>query len=68
MHKLELVRLLTGKEAEAITRTLAMMAYNLAIGRVLEKGGVEGFTELMLETIPKFYRLVTRDHFETAVA
>jgi len=68
MHKLELVRLLIGKEAEAITRTLAMTAYNPAIGRVLEKGGVEGFTDLMLETIPKFYGLVTRDHFESVHA
>ena len=31
------VQLLTGREAEAIIRTLAMMAYNPAIGRVLEE-------------------------------
>lgn len=68
MDRLELTRLLTGKEPEAITRTLAMMAYNPAIGRVLEKGGVDRFADLMFETIPKFYGLVTRDHFESVHA
>lgn len=68
MDKLELTPLLTGKEPEAITRTLAMMAYNPAIGRVLEKGGVDRFTDLMCETIPKFYGLVTRDLFESVHA
>ena len=62
MEKLELTNLLIGKEPNAITRTLAMMAYNPAIGRVLEKGGVDRFADLMVETIPKFYGLVTRDH------
>lgn len=32
-----------------------MMAYNPAIGRVLEKGGVDRFADLMVETVPKFY-------------
>jgi hypothetical protein len=68
MERLELTRLLTGKEPDAITRTLAMMAYNPAIGRVLEKGGVDRFADLMFETIPKFYGLVTRDHFESVHA
>ena len=68
MDKPELTRLLAGKEPEAITRTLAMMAYNPAIGRVLEKGGVDRFADLMLETIPKLYGLVTRDHFESVHA
>ncbi len=68
MDKPELTRLLARKEPEAITRTLAMMAYNPAIGRVLEKGGVDRFADLMLETIPKLYGLVTRDHFESVHA
>jgi len=68
MDKLDLSKLLTGKEPEAITRTLAMMAYNPAIGRVLEKGGVDRFADLMVETVPKFYGLVTRDHFESVHA
>jgi len=68
LDKIDLTRLLVGREQEAITRTLAMMAYNPAIGRVLEKGGVDRFADLVLETIPKFYGLVTRDHFESVHA
>lgn len=65
MDKLELVSLLSGRESEAIIRTLAMMAYNPAIGRALEKGGVGKFADLMVETVPKFYGLVTREHVDT---
>jgi len=43
MDKLELVGLLSGKEPEAVTRTMAMMAYIPSIGRVLEPGGVGKF-------------------------
>ncbi len=42
-----------------------MMAYNPAIGRVFEKGGVDRFIDLMIDTVPKFYGLVSRDHFES---
>ena len=38
-----LVQLLTGREPEAILRTLAMMAYNPAIGRVLERAASDSF-------------------------
>ncbi len=65
MDKLELVGLLSGKEPEAITRTMAMMAYNPSIGRVLESGGVGKFADLVVEMMPKFYGLVTREHFDT---
>jgi hypothetical protein len=68
MDKSELTNLLNGKEPEAITRTLAMMAYNPSIGRVLEKGGVDRFADLMVETVPKFYGLVTHEHFESVHA
>lgn len=64
MDKTRLLNLLIGQEREAIIRTLAMMAYNPAIGRVLEKGGVGRFADLMVETVPKFYRHITREHFE----
>ena len=47
MDKADLVQLLVGREPEAIIQTLAMMAYNPAIGRVLEKGGVVKFANLM---------------------
>jgi hypothetical protein len=65
MNRSELLDLLIGKEPEAIIRTLAMMAYNPAIGRVLEKGGVERFADLMVETVPRFYGTVNRERFET---
>ena len=64
MDKLGLLQLITGKEPEAVTRTLAMMAYNPSIGRVLEKGSVDRFADLMVETIPKFYGLPTRERFD----
>jgi hypothetical protein len=63
MDKLELLTLINSKEPEAIIRALAMMAYNPAIGRVIEKGGVDQFAELMIETVPKFYGLVSRERF-----
>jgi hypothetical protein len=65
MDKLELVGLISGKEPEAVTRTMAMMAYNPSIGRVLEAGGVAKFADLVVEMLPKFYGLVTREHFDT---
>lgn len=65
MEKSELVQLISGKEPEAVTRTMAMMAYNPAIGRVLESGGVGKFADIVVEMLPKFYGLVTREHFET---
>ena len=64
MDKSQLVNLLSGREQEAITRTLAMMAYNPAISRVLEKGGVGRFADLMVETMPKLYGTVTRERVD----
>src|SRR5204863_9229525 len=64
MKPFELLALLNGKESEAITRTLTMMAYNPAIGRVLEAGTVDKFSDLMMVTIPKFYDSITKEHFE----
>src|SRR6266850_1775800 len=55
MDKAGLVQLLTGREPEAIVRTLAMMAYIPAIGRVLKKGGVIRFVGLMNELVPHLY-------------
>jgi hypothetical protein len=53
-----------GKEPEAIIRTLAMMAYNPAIGRVLEKNGVWKFADLMVALVPGLYGDATRESFE----
>jgi hypothetical protein len=57
-------KLIVGREPDAITRTLAMMAYNLAIGRVLEPGAVDRFSDLMVEAIPKLYGRTTREVFD----
>jgi hypothetical protein len=65
MEKLELVRLLSNREPEAIIRTLAMMAYIPAIGRVLEERSVDRFADLMADTVPRFYGYVTREHFDS---
>ncbi len=65
MDELELVGLLSRKEPEAITRTVALMAYIPSIGRVLQAGGVGKFADLVVEMVPKFYGLVTREHFDT---
>lgn len=65
MDKSDLVQLISGKEPEAVTRTMAMMAYNPSIGRVLESGGVAKFADIVVEMLPKFYGLVTREHFDS---
>jgi hypothetical protein len=64
MDKSQLASLLSGREREAIIRTLAMMAYNPAIGRVLEKGGVGKFADLMVEIMPKLCGTATREHVD----
>lgn len=55
MDQRALTQYLVGREPEAIIRTLAMMAYNPAIGRVLEAGSVVRFADLMAAEIPKIY-------------
>jgi hypothetical protein len=56
--RLKINFLIVGREPQAITRTLAMMAYNPAIGRVVESGGLDRFSHLMDETIHKLWRWV----------
>ena len=60
----DLISLIFREEPDAITRTLAMMAFNPAIGRVLEKGSVNRFASLMIELIPKLYGIPSRERFE----
>ena len=64
MEKAQLLTSLMQHESEAANRTIAMMAYNPAIGRVLERGGVGRFADLMTETVPKFYGYPTREGFD----
>lgn len=64
MDQAGLTQLLVGREPEAIIRTLAMMAYNPAIGRVLEEGGVVRFSDMMADEIPKIHSALIRDVFD----
>lgn len=64
MDQAGLTRYLVGREPEAIIRTLAMMAYNPAIGRVLEGGGVLRFADLMADEIPKIYSALIHGSFD----
>lgn len=65
MEKADLVKLLVGREPEAIIRTLAMMADNPAIGRVLEEGSVVRFSDLMAEEIPRIYSTLIQGSFDS---
>jgi len=61
----KVLNLVIGREPEAIARTLAMMAYNPAIGRVLSKGGVKQFQDLVWEIVPKLYHVqASREQFD----
>src|SRR5437868_3354576 len=64
MDRQGLVQLLVGRESEAIQRTLALMAFNPAIGRVLERSSVLRFADLAVESIPRLYGEVTRQSFD----
>lgn len=44
----DIVKELQEREPEAILRTLAFMAYNPSIGRVLESGGVKKFEQIVV--------------------
>jgi hypothetical protein len=63
MDKLELSKLLPGRERDAVTRTIAMMTFVPAIGRVLQEDAVWGFADLMAEATPKLYGKPSRDSF-----
>ena len=65
MDQAGLATLLVGREPEAIIRTLAMMSYNPAIGRVLEEGGVLRFADLMAASIPNIYTALIGRTFDT---
>ena len=64
MDRIRLVEDLSREEPEAIIRTLAMMAYNPAIARVLERNGVRKFESFMMETVPGLSRVATQAEFD----
>ena len=64
MDQAGLTQYLVGREPEAVIRTFAMMAYNPAIGRVLEGGSVVRFADLMADEIPKIYSALIEGSFD----
>jgi hypothetical protein len=64
MDRFRLVEDLARDEPEAIIRTLAMMAYNPAIARVLERNGVRKFESLMVEIVPGLSGITTQAEFD----
>jgi hypothetical protein len=64
MEPTKFVQDLELQEPEAILRTLAMMSYNPAIGRVLEEGGVGRFQDLMVASVPLLANLTDRPGFD----
>ena len=64
MDRFRLVEDLAREEPEAIIRTLAMMAYNPAIARVLERNGVRKFESLMVEIVPGLFGITTQAEFD----
>ncbi len=65
MDQAGLAQYLLGREPEAIIRTLAMMAYNPAIGRVLQGGSVVRFADLMVEEVPKISSVLIQGSFDS---
>jgi hypothetical protein len=61
----EVLMLVQSHESEAICRTLAMMAFNPSIGRVLEEGGVKKFSDLMVEAGTRLNDLRNQDSFDS---
>jgi len=51
-------------EREAIIEGLAMMTYNPSIGRVLEKGGVDKFRDLMIEKTRRLEEIKSEAEFD----
>jgi len=64
MDRIALIDDLARRESDAVVRTLAMMAYNPAIGRVLERNGVSKFQDLMAEVVLKLATISTRPAFD----
>jgi hypothetical protein len=64
VDRIKLVEDLTREEPEAVIRTLAMMAYNPAIARVLERNGVRKFESLMVEVVPRLSGIATQTEFD----
>lgn len=60
----EKIRILRKIEPDAILYSMAMMAYNPSIGRVLKKGGVNQFVKISKEMISKLENVHLQSEFE----
>ena len=60
----DLVSKLLGAEDALVTEVLAFMSYNPAIGRVLEKGGVDTFRKMMRSAVKKLPKVESRGDFD----
>ena len=52
------------KEGVSVIAGLAMMSYNPSIGRVLEKGGVDKFSSLMVEKVKQLHNISNQAEFD----
>lgn len=59
----EFIKKLKEKEPEAVVSTIALMAYNPSIGRVLERGGVKKFQKMALSFSQKLPQIRSKDGF-----
>ena len=64
LSNIKQIQLLEELEDKAIFCSLAMMAYNPSIGRVLIKGGVDQFIRISWDMLLKLHVIQSRDEFD----
>jgi len=60
----DLIEQLLVDERSATRKVMAFMSYNPSIGRVLQKGGLSRFQEMVLSEVPKLQRIRDREDFD----
>lgn len=58
------VEQLVASEAAVVTEVMAFMSYNPSIGRVLEKGGVVKFQDMMTDVVEKLPKVQSQKDFD----
>ena len=58
------IRRLIENEEQAVTSVMAFMSYNPSIGRVLQKGGVRKFQDIVTRVAPQMARIADRRAFD----
>ncbi|KPL03035.1 MAG: hypothetical protein AMJ90_04230 [candidate division Zixibacteria bacterium SM23_73_2] len=58
------VKLLLKKEKQAIVETMAFMAYNPSIGRVMQKDGVTLFQDMASKNVKKLSNIISASEFD----